>query len=233
VTARADNPARLSKPLGKLFAAGAVAAELTGEAPRAVLTADELRFIEHCADKRIDDFSRGRACARRALQELGLKDFSVLAGSRRQPLWPQGIVGSITHTAGYAAAVVARRDTLESIGLDCEQIDSVDEEVWPTILTPSELAELNRVPPELQRRRAALAFAAKEAFYKLQFPLTGAWVGFEDVQVSVSDWNASSGGLQLSPRSELPLDAARMRALAARFEFRDHWVIAGISLPVS
>lgn len=226
-----ENPARLSTQLGRLFAAGVVAAELMENAPRSVLTLDELQFIKHSAEKRIDDFTRGRACARRAMQELGLSEFSLLAGSRREPLWPRGVVGSITHTTGYAAAVVSRTDTLEGVGLDCEHIESVDQEVWPTILCSSELAELGGLSQELRCKRAALAFAAKEAFYKLQYPITGAWVGFEDVRVEVSDWEADSGTLRVVPETELPIDATRVQALDARFEFRGPWVIAGISLP--
>src|SRR4051812_6216576 len=103
-----ENPAQLSAPLAGLFPAGVIAAELMTAAPRTVLTAAELQFIKGCADKRIDDFPRGRACAPRALRELGVEDFSLLGGPQREPIWPAAIIGSITHTHGMAAAVAAR-----------------------------------------------------------------------------------------------------------------------------
>ncbi len=96
--------------MGSLFPSGVVAVELLSEAPRTVLTESELNSISHCANKRIDDFTRGRACAHRGLSELGIDHYSVLAGEKREPLWPAEIVGSITHTTGFAAAVVARRE---------------------------------------------------------------------------------------------------------------------------
>jgi 4'-phosphopantetheinyl transferase EntD len=220
-----DSPAKLSAELAALFPAGVVAAELTEPAPRTVLTAAEFQFIAHCAEKRIDDFTRGRACAQRALRELGIEGFSLLAGKDREPLWPDSIVGSITHTGGYAAAVVARGVDIEGIGLDCELIASVDEELWSRICTPAEQERLAQLPSVERGRQAALIFAAKEAFYKCQFPLTREWVGFEDVVIEP----ASAGSLRILPQKTLPLEASQVAALVSRFQFRDPWVIAGVT----
>src|SRR5215469_4986180 len=119
------NPAKLSSELAKLFPQGVICAELTEAGHAALLTAPELQSISHCADKRIRDFSAGRACAHRALGELGIHEFSLLAGNRREPLWPASITGSITNTHGYAAAVVAHREDARAIGIDCEVVGSV------------------------------------------------------------------------------------------------------------
>jgi enterobactin synthetase component D / holo-[acyl-carrier protein] synthase len=234
-----DSPAKLSGELAALFPAGVVAAELTEPAPRTVLTAAEFQFIAHCAEKRIDDFTRGRACAQRALRELGIEGFSLLAGKDREPLWPDSIVGSITHTGGYAAAVVARGVDIRGIGLDCELIASVDEDLWSRICTPAEQARLAQLPSAERGRQAALIFAAKEAFYKCQFPLTREWVGFEDVVIEPAEWlahigparigPASAGSLRILPQKTLPLEASQVAALVSRFQFRDPWVIAGVT----
>jgi 4'-phosphopantetheinyl transferase EntD len=212
-----------------LFPASVVAAELTGPAPRSLLTAVELQFIAHCAEKRIDDFTRGRACAHRALLALGVPEFTLLAGKGREPLWPPGIVGSITHTTGYAAAVAVRQADIRSVGLDCEIIASVDEDLWSRICTPAEQARLAKLPAGEQGRQAALIFAAKEAFYKCQFPLTREWVGFEDVVIEPDPWPAGAGSLRILPQKTLPLPAVRVGALVSRFQFRDPWVIAGVT----
>jgi 4'-phosphopantetheinyl transferase EntD len=227
-----DNPAKLSAELSWLFPPGVVAAELiTEQAPRTVLTPAELQFIAHCAEKRIQDFTRGRACARRVLGELGVEDFSLLAGAKREPLWPDSIVGSITHTSGYAGAVVARQCYLRGIGIDCEVIESVNEELWSRICTPAEQDRLARLQPVERGRQAALMFAAKEAFYKCQFPITHEWVGFEDVVIEPVEWPASAGSLRIIPQKTLPLEAGVVAALIGRFQFRDRWVITGVSAP--
>src|ERR1043166_9477590 len=117
---------RISVELAALFPPGVIAAGLTGAVGREQLTPTELKFIAHCADKRIQDFAAGRSCAHRALREFGIVDYSLLSGTQREPLWPPSVVGSITHTTGYAAAVVARQGDLRSLGIDCEIIDAVN-----------------------------------------------------------------------------------------------------------
>jgi 4'-phosphopantetheinyl transferase EntD len=221
------NPAQLSPRLGSLFTAAVVAAELLAEAPRSVLTKDELRSVSHCANKRIDDFTRGRACARRALSELGMSHFSVLAGEKREPVWPPGITGSITHTTGFAAAVVARRSEVQALGIDCEVIASVDADLWERICTPTERARLEQLPQAQAQRQAALIFAAKEAFYKCQFPVSREWVGFEDVTIEVS-----GDGFRIIPQVHLPVADGWVASLAGRYEFREPWVVTGVSAPI-
>jgi len=222
-----ENPAKLSPELSGLFPSGVVAAELTVPAPRELLTAAELQSIAHCAEKRIQDFAAGRACAHRVLDELGIPGFSLLAGEHREPIWPASVIGSITHTHGYGAAVAARQRDLRSVGLDCEVIDSVDEELWSRICTPAEIERLAQLPPAERGRQAALIFAAKEAFYKCQFPLTRAWVGFEDVVIEP----AAEGSLRILPLKKLPLEAGLVARLVSRFQFRGPWVITAVTAP--
>jgi 4'-phosphopantetheinyl transferase EntD len=226
-----ENPAQLSAELSGLFPAGVIAAELTGPAPRELLTAAELRLMARCAEKRIQDFAAGRACAHRALRELDIQDFSLLAGAQREPIWPAAIIGSITHTSGYAAAVVARQGDVRSVGLDCEVIDSVDEDLWSRICTPTEIERLAQLPPPGRGRQAALIFAAKEAFYKCQFPLTRAWVGFEDVVIEPLDWPAITGSLRILPQKDLPMEPGAVARLVSRFQFRGSWVITAVTAP--
>ena len=146
------NPAGLAAALAGLFPPGVIAAELVGAAPVSRLTESELSAISHCAEKRIGDFAAGRLCARRALEQLGVHDYSLLSAPDRQPLWPQGLLGSITHTEGYSAAVVARGGPVRSVGVDSETIASVHEELWPRILGAPERAGSWRELPRHPRR---------------------------------------------------------------------------------
>ncbi|MBS0419138.1 MAG: 4'-phosphopantetheinyl transferase superfamily protein [Proteobacteria bacterium] len=222
-----ENPAHLSPRIAELFPSRVVAVELTVEAPRSVLTEVELKSISHCANKRIDDFTRGRACARRGLRELGVEGFSLLSGDKREPLWPQDIVGSITHTTGFAAAVVAHRAQVQSLGIDCEVIESVGEDLWERICTPQERERLAQLSEAQARRQAALIFAAKEAFYKCQFPLSREWVGFEDVSIEIHD----DGTLRIVPEVRLPVAAEWVAALRAAYHYRGQWAVTGVAAP--
>jgi 4'-phosphopantetheinyl transferase EntD len=158
------------------------------------------------------------------LTELGIRGFSVLAGEKREPLWPDGIVGSITHTTGFAAAVVARCGPIEALGIDCEIIDSVGPDLWERICTPAEQVRLAQLPEVQARQHAALIFAAKEAFYKCQFPVSREWVGFEDVMIE-----PSAGRFRVVPQVRLPVADAWVASVEGRYEYRGPWVVTGVS----
>jgi 4'-phosphopantetheinyl transferase EntD len=141
------------------------------------------------------EFATGRACARRALARLGVGGFVLRNGSDRAPRWPEGVVGSITHTGDVpggtcAVAVASTRDVL-ALGLDAETGASLSPELWPDVLTPSERRWLNGAPEASRSRLARLAFSAKECFFKAQFPRTRRFLAFEDVEISV-DVSASA-----------------------------------------
>jgi 4'-phosphopantetheinyl transferase EntD len=224
-----ESPAQLSEQLASLFPPGAVVAELRSPAPRSLLTSVELQSVSHCADKRINDFAAGRVCARRALEEFGVAGFSLLSGPNRQPLWPASFVGSITHTTGYCAAVVAREHDLAGLGVDCERVDAVTEDVWSGICAPFELALLRQLDRAAAVARAALIFAAKEAFYKYQYPLTHAWVGFEDVVIEAEEATALTGAFRVVPLRTLEVDPGRIAQLVGRYCFFEQWVVTGIA----
>jgi 4'-phosphopantetheinyl transferase EntD len=202
-------PARRSAALAALFGApGVQGAQLryeltagTGHA-RALLMAQEWRAIRHCREARIRDFTAGRLCARRALQGLGVRDFSLLAAPDRRPLWPAGIVGSITHTHGYSAAVVARADSIAALGIDTEVVSSVHARLWPLFCTPGELDALGMLASAERAWAAALTFAAKEAYFKCQYPLTQEPLGFDAVQIEHGAARTVHGQLaRAQPRS--------------------------------
>src|ERR1700761_3617241 len=85
-------------------------ADLFGDAPDVTLFPDEEALLGRAVEKRRREFAAGRGCARRALAALGLPPAPLLPGEGGAPRWPDGVVGSITHCAGYAAAAVAARN---------------------------------------------------------------------------------------------------------------------------
>jgi 4'-phosphopantetheinyl transferase EntD len=135
--------------------------------------------------KRIHEFAAGRACARTALSKLGYPAAPLLMCANRTPIWPTGATGSITHTEDYCAAVVASTHQLRALGLDAEPAGRVKPELWHRICTPEELAILQGQDAAGAMAAATVLFSAKEAFYKCQYMLTGEWLGFMDIRVSL------------------------------------------------
>src|SRR5271169_2601616 len=110
-----ENPARLSPSVGSLFRSGALAAELRAPGDPSLLLPAEAQALSKAVLKRVQEFAAGRLCARALLAEFGIHDFPIKVADDRQPVWPETLVGSITHTAGLCAAVVAPRSVLRAV----------------------------------------------------------------------------------------------------------------------
>ena len=162
---------------------GAVAAEAIGDVPDDPVTSEEAAFIAGAVEKRQREFAIGRSLARRALSGLSFARVSIAAGAHREPTWPPGIVGSITHCLGYSAAVVARTETIAAIGIDAEVNAPISEGVLRLVAREEERAWIReQSDPTVCWDR--LLFSAKESVFKAWFPLMGRWLGFEAVRVT-------------------------------------------------
>lgn len=177
-------------------------------------------------------FAAGRRCARAGLSALGLPAGPIPAGPQRAPRWPDGAAGSISHTAGYAVAVV--RPTARphiSIGVDAEQLGRVGDHLYTRLFTPPEEAWLTRLPDPDRSAAATAVFGAKEAFYKAQFPLTGAWVGFHDVRSHpMENPDGTHAGYRLEPHSGLAALDAVVWPCHARHVARGAVVVSAVEL---
>jgi len=211
-----------------LFPPGVVAAELHGGADAAALHADELLDCAGFGVRRLADFAAGRCCARRALRELGWADAPLRRGADRRPLWPRGAIGSISHTSGFCAAVVAPNDAFRSIGLDVELAGRAGDDLWPTLFTPGEAAALDALPQGLRRAAASVAFSAKEAYYKCQFGVTGAWLDFSDVEIVLENGIAERGAFRVD--AARPLPGSTRGSVRGRYAFAGDFVMAGVAL---
>ena len=224
-----ERPIR-SAAIAALFPAGVVAYEMRDEGDPATLLSDEAACLRRAAPARLREFAAGRACARAGMREFGVVDFALRVGAAREPLWPDALVGSIAHTDGLCAAVVAERSRFAGLGLDCEPLDAVKPALWPKICDVRETAWLESLPADEQRRGATLLFAVKEAFYKAQFPLTGEWLGFHDVGVDVPQWDLQRGQTVLRANRAIVLEARAALPVTADYGFDARHVTAGIAL---
>ena len=120
------------------------------------------------------------------MRELGVPPAAVLPGERREPVWPPGVVGSLTHCTGYRAAAVAHQRDVLTVGIDAEPHEPLPPDVADAIALDEELAGL----AELTAADSAVCwdrvlFCAKETVYKAWFPLTHRWLGFAQASVTI------------------------------------------------
>jgi 4'-phosphopantetheinyl transferase EntD len=230
LTANVAQQAISSSLIEALFPAGVAAAEFRLPGDASLLDPAEAVLVARAMPKRIGEFAAGRLCARSALARFGIERFALRAGVDRQPIWPEGIVGSITHTAGFCAAVVGPGARFAALGLDTESADSVRPELWRSICGATEIDWIESLPSPTRASAATLVFSAKEAFYKCQYPCTGERLSFHDVEVRPTDWGAERGHFTILARNPRARFAAFAGALRAAYRFHDPFVSTGVAL---
>lgn len=192
--------------------------EAFDDPPDAMLFPEEEAVIRRAVEKRRREFRTVRHCARVALGELGIPPVAVLPGERREPLWPPGIVGSMTHCTGYRAAAVARSRDLLSIGIDAEPHETLPTGVLGTIALDDEQVRLtNLTMMERARCWDRILFCAKESVYKAWFPITHSWLGFQDVDITIDSAECTFSARLLVPGPTIAGEALK--------GFDGHWLI--------
>ncbi|MDW4915328.1 4'-phosphopantetheinyl transferase family protein [Streptomyces californicus] len=164
--------------------------------PDGTLFPEEEALMARSVAKRRNDFATARACARRAMAGLGLPPVAVLHGHRGKPLWPEGIVGSLTHCHGYRAAALAREQDVLSLGIDAEPHAPLPEGVRELVTLP---AERERIGPQAEEGSGALhwdrvLFSAKESVFKTWYPVTGVELDFVEADLTMHQENDPGGG---------------------------------------
>lgn len=200
------------------------AAAARADDPENLLLPEEAALVSHAVGPRRAEFATARSCARRALRHFGVPDGPILRGSKHEPLWPAGFVGSITHCTGYRAAAVARASEILTLGIDAEPHDAIPAEIARRVLRAEERAWLNRAPRDIHWER--VIFSAKESIYKAWFPLARRWLGFEDAVIEIDDAAGRfQARLMVEPPAPLP------SRLDGRFLVEDGLVLTAIAVP--
>lgn len=138
------------------------------EIPQDLKSSIELRQREYVA---------GRLCAQKAIERITGEQVAVGRDERGLPVWPQNIVGSITHSAGIAGAAIALNTRYSRLGIDVEEVVSEEHaQGLLSVCTSSEEREFFGTPT-----KATQLFAAKEAFYKAFYADLGGIIDFTDV----------------------------------------------------
>ncbi|MCX4852240.1 4'-phosphopantetheinyl transferase family protein [Streptomyces canus] len=214
-----------------------VAVESFGDdgADQASLYPEEAEVVAQAVQKRRREFAAVRACARRAMDKLGVPPQPILPGEHGAPVWPAGLAGSMTHCDAYCAAALVRTTDLVSLGIDAEPHGPLPKGVLDAVSLPAErerLALAAAHQPAVHWDR--LLFSAKESVYKAWFPLTGKWLGFEEADIEV---HAEPGAVPYGHfRAELlvpgPLVGGRqLRYFEGRWTVRHQLVATAVTIP--
>ncbi|MFC6088503.1 4'-phosphopantetheinyl transferase family protein [Saccharothrix lopnurensis] len=213
-----------------LLAPPVSAFDVFGDPDGVVLFPEEEQHVARAVDKRRREFATGRHCARTALAALGFPPAPLVPLPSREPAWPDGVVGSITHCKGYRAAAVGRTDQVRTIGIDAEPNEPTPDGVLGAIALPAELARMDGLRDASDKVAwDRLLFSAKETVYKAWYPLARRWLGFEDAEVTIHpDDGTFSARILVEPPV---VDGVAVTGFTGRWLAREGFVVTAIAVP--
>lgn len=133
--------------------------------------------------KRRVEFALGRAAAHEALGMIGRDTEAILKGRTHEPIWPEGVVGSITHSNGIAIAAVAPIEQTHGIGIDVQGIkENVSFGITQKVCSKLEFEWVNANKEE-KMKRLFMIFSAKESIFKALYPIEKIFLDFCDAEL--------------------------------------------------
>lgn len=194
------------------------------QADPATLHPHEQAQIANAVESRRREFAAGRCLARSLLQTLGAAPAPLLSGPDRMPLWPSGIIGSITHCGGLCAVAIATTATARGIGIDAEPARPLPRDVVARVLVSGESDHFAALSPPARACADRLVFCAKEAAYKALYPSLRRFLDFPDLRVGLR----SDGTFVVTPTRSL---AGVNAPLRGRYRVAGGYMAAAVVLP--
>jgi 4'-phosphopantetheinyl transferase EntD len=199
---------------------------LGAEAP---LFPAEETAVAGAAAKRRAEFAAVRACARRAMTSAGFEPGPVPRGPAGAPVWPDGLVGSMTHCEGYRACAIGSAGAFAAIGIDAEPDQPLPAQVLPMVASESERAALAVLAAEVPGVRwTKILFSAKEAVFKAWSTLSGRWLGFADARLTLD-----AGGTFAAQVPARPAEVGPAIVCPGRWMIGDGLIVTAVVVPAA
>jgi len=217
--------------LAEIAGAHCLTLELPADIKVAEIWPEESHLVESAVEARRREFATCRYLARLGLTLLGLPEQPITSDWRGAPNWPDGVVGTITHTSGFRAVALALSSNFEAIGIDAE----------PNLPLPARVHRLVMSSTEKESLEAAMAadpavawervlFSAKESIYKVWHVLVGTWLDFLDVQVDINPAKRTFSFRLVKDEQALLLGEGR--TLSGRFAVSPSFVVTIVEMPL-
>ena len=184
----------------------------------------EMACIRDAVPERQAEFAAGRACVRQALRSVGAPPYAILTDKFRAPVWPQGVIGSISHCPGLCVAVIAHRLMGNAVGVDVETNDRLKEGVRDAVATPDERHALDNLQRALRCDPLKLLFVIKEAVFKLYYPATRHFLDFQHARIRL---DPETGAFEAELADSSAPSAIGLRRFSGRFGVTGGYLMAG------
>jgi 4'-phosphopantetheinyl transferase EntD len=222
--------------IADILPAGVIAAESFGPLRARKLFPAEAAAVATANPGRRLEFAAARSVAHAALAGLGAPVVPVLPGWAGEPRWPQGVVGSITHCAGYRACAVALARDLAAIGIDAEPCLPLAGGLLAAVAGDAErarLAELCAAGRGTPWDR--VLFCAKESVYKAWYPHTGQRLPLPTITIRISTAGMFTATMPCRSAAAGHLGASAgaptVASLTGRWLARSGLIVTAVSIP--
>jgi len=189
--------------------------------------------LERATAKRRGEFLAGRFCARAAIEALACAPAEPLERDPDGcPVWPPGLVGSISHTSGFATAAVASSREARGLGVDVEPVMSSEAaaEVAGLVARDDETRRVAQAAGMDAMEALTLVFSAKESLFKALYPPTRRHFDYLDCEIVRLDLLAR----RFAVRLKAPFDAEFGGSnFAGRYELIGGEIRTGVLVPAS
>lgn len=210
-----------------LLPAAVLTAEMApADADPAVLHPRERGLIERAVEHRRHEFAAGRLLAHELLRRAGAEVEALVSDRDRVPIWPERVVGSITHCRDFCAVALAPRTVSSGIGIDIEPAQPLKDGIDAMILREAERARVDALPDALRPLGGILTFSIKEAVYKAIYPRYRRFLDFHEVEIAF----VGDGGFEaevLTPGAGPP----RSTKIVGRYRVHEGHVASAVVLP--
>lgn len=139
--------------------------------------------------KRRAEYFAGRYLAKQCLTEMGIQQFNVFSDSNRCPIWPEHLLGSISHSNDSAVCIVAKKKDYVAVGVDTENWvvqANAAEELGNVVLDQRERWLVNTMSEGLDKYFTHI-FSAKESIFKALYPAVGRYFNFSAAKLISMD----------------------------------------------
>lgn len=172
---------------------------------------EDLTYCEKFNDGRRKEFLTGRSLVYQLMEKFKKSKEHIQIGSKKEPVFTLPFVASISHSKGFVIACANNQSI--PIGIDTEHVNRVTENLYSKLFSSNEIELM--ASSDLS---ADVLFSAKEAFYKMQYPISQSYLDFLDVELI---WEKD----YLTPKY-IKQDVLKVENTKIYFEFFDNKVLS-------
>lgn len=138
--------------------------------------------------KRRSEFLAGRYCARLSLDQFGIYQKDLPIGKNRNPIWPTGVFGSISHSSTRAVCYTSCHAHIIRLGVDVENIieEKTAQKIKSQFASQSEIEIIDNILGN-KSELLSILFSAKESFFKAAYPSVQKYIGFDAISLTEID----------------------------------------------